>query len=117
MTKQVKHNKKAYDYIISAENGEVVVTKYLEEKVWNQDFNEYFTKTEVVGKTSNPTLLSNIIEWMNDHAIVDTIYTSSSMDYSKEYGFTEDNTARDIWDRAWDIYKTREFHANFGGQA
>ena len=39
MTKQVKHNKETYDYIISAEDGNLDITKYLDEKVWNEDFN------------------------------------------------------------------------------
>jgi hypothetical protein len=47
---------------------------------------------------------------MENDGIIDTIYTSSSMDYSKEYGFIENNTARDLWEKTVDIYRTRQFN-------
>tara|TARA_B100000519_G_C14208842_1_gene421637 strand:+ start:998 stop:1357 length:360 start_codon:yes stop_codon:yes gene_type:complete len=108
MTKQIKHNKETFDYIISAENGNLVITKYLDEKEWNEDFNEYFTKTQVLIKASNPRYLAGVIEFMNDHAIVGDTWFSSSMDFSTEHGFTKKNTARDLWDKAMDIYRTAE---------
>ena len=42
MTKQVKHNKDTFDYIVGAQDGSLVITKYLNEKVWNEYFKEYF---------------------------------------------------------------------------
>ena len=30
------------------------------------------------------------------------------MDFSTEHGFTKKNTARDLWDKAMDIYRTAE---------
>jgi hypothetical protein len=110
MTKQVKHNKEAFDYILGAEDGQITITKYLNEKYWNEDFNEYFTKTEVIARSADPDFLSYAYEAMENDGIIGTIYTSSSMDYSKEYGFIENNTARDLWEKTVDIYRTRQFN-------
>ena len=108
MTKQIKHNKETFDYIISAENGNLVITKYLDEKEWNEDFNEYFTKTQVLIKASNPRYLAGVIEFMNDHAIVGDLWFSSSMDYASDCGFRRNEDARALWDKAMDIYRTAE---------
>jgi len=109
MTKQVKHNKETFDYIISAQDGSLVITKYLNEKEWNEDFNEYFTKTQVLIKASNPRYLAGVIEFMNDHAIVGDLWFSSSMDFATEYGFKRNRDARDLWDEAEYIYKMAQF--------
>ena len=110
---QVSHNKDTFDYIISAEDGEVVVTKYLNEKEWNEHFQCEFTKTEEIARSSNPTFLSYTYEAMENDGIVGTIYTSSSMDYATDCGFEKNGDARDIWDRAEDIYRTRQFNENY----
>tara|TARA_B100001093_G_C26662283_1_gene942385 strand:+ start:630 stop:962 length:333 start_codon:yes stop_codon:yes gene_type:complete len=109
MTKQVKHNKETYDYIISAEDGNLVITKYLDEKVWNEDFNEYFTKTQNVITASNPRYLASAIEMMETHGIIGTIYMSSSMDFATEYGFKENGDARDLWNKAWQANQNKEY--------
>jgi len=107
--KQIKHNKETFDYIISAQDGSLVITKYLNEKEWNEDFNEYFTKTQVLIKASNPRYLAGVIEFMNDHAIVGDLWFSSSMDFATEYGFKRNRDARDLWDEAEYIYKMAQF--------
>jgi len=107
---EVSHGKDAFDYIISAQDGEVVVTKYLDEKEWNEHFQCEFTKTEEIGRSSDPAFLSYVYQAMQDDGIIGTIYTSSSMDYATDCGFENNGDARDIWDRAVDIYLTREFN-------
>ena len=87
MTKQVKHNKDTFDYIVGAQDGSLVITKYLNEKVWNEYFKEYSTKTEVLIKASSARILAGAIEFMNDHAIVGDLWFSSSMDYASDCGF------------------------------
>jgi len=106
---EVSHGKDAFDYILSAEDGQVVVTKYLNEKEWNEQFQCEFSKTEVIARSSDPAFLSYAYQAMQDDGIIGTIYTSSSMDFASDCGFEKNDDARDIWDRAVDIYLTREF--------
>ena len=108
MTKQVKHNKDTVDYIVGAQDGSLVITKYLNEKVWNEYFKEYSTKTEVLIKASSARILAGAIEFMNDHAIVGDLWFSSSMDYASDCGFRRNEDARALWDKAMDIYRPAE---------
>ena len=94
---------KLYDYILHADKGSVVVSRYKEE----YDVDE--SCTIEIARCSNETGLSYVYETMVRNG-VGNIYASSDMDFAKENGFKGNGDAHDMWDRAIDIYKTRKLN-------
>ena len=70
----------------------------------NEDINEYFTKTQVLIKASNPRILAGAVDFMADHGIIGDIYFSSSMDYASDCGFRRNKDARALWNKVMNIH-------------
>lgn len=94
---------KLWTYILNADNGSVVVSRYKE------NYKEDESCTIEIARCSNETGLSYVYETMVRNGI-DTVYASSDMDIADEMGFKNRTDAHDMWDRAIDIYKTRKLN-------